>query len=96
MRQKETKNGLVALTDLQDAIESEMLQDLLRQEQIPVMVRGDEGSGDYLKIYMGYSMFGESLYVRAADYERQKNFWPVCGTTVRLLCRKRSRKLLMM
>ena len=72
MRQKETKNGLVALTDLQDAIESEMLQDLLRQEQIPVMVRGDEGSGDYLKIYMGYSMFGESLYVRAADYERAK------------------------
>ena len=36
------------------------------------MVRGDEGSGDYLKIYMGYSMFGESLYVRAADYERAK------------------------
>ena len=31
MRQKETKNGLVALTDLQDAIESEMLQDLLLQ-----------------------------------------------------------------
>ena len=72
MSQKETRDGLVALTDLQDPIESEMLQDLLRQEQIPVMVRGDEGSGDYLKIYMGYSMFGESLYVRAADYERAK------------------------
>ena len=72
MSQKETRDGLVALTDLQDPIESEMLQDLLRQEKIPVMVRGDEGSGDYLKIYMGYSMFGESLYVRAADYERAK------------------------
>ena len=61
MRQKETKNGLVALTDLQDAIESEMLQDLLRQEQIPVMVRGDEGSGDYLKIYGLFYVWRVSL-----------------------------------
>lgn len=69
MREKVEQEGLVKLTNLLDPLESEMLQDLLRQEGIPVLTR-DKGSGGYLKIYMGYSMFGEDIYVRQSDYAR--------------------------
>lgn len=69
MREKVEQEGLVKLTNLLNPLESEMLQDLLRQEGIPVLTR-DKGSGGYLKIYMGYSMFGEDLYVRQSDYVR--------------------------
>ncbi len=69
MREKVEQEGLVKLANLLDPLESEMLQDLLRQEGIPVLAK-DKESGGYLKIYMGYSMFGEDLYVRESDYER--------------------------
>lgn len=63
MREKVEQEGLVKLANLLDPLESEMLQDLLRQEGIPVLAK-DKESGGYLKIYMGYSMFGEDLYVQ--------------------------------
>lgn len=69
MREKVEQEMLVKLANLLDPLESEMLQDLLRQEGIPVLAK-DKESGGYLKIYMGYSMFGEDLYVRESDYER--------------------------
>lgn len=46
-----------------------MLQDLLRQEGIPVLAK-DEISGGYLKIYAGYSVFGETLFVAQKDSAR--------------------------
>ena len=70
MDQKNTNHGLVALTTPQNPLESEMLQDLLRQENIPVMVQDLEGAGGYLKIYMGYSIYGETLYVHEQDLAR--------------------------
>lgn len=67
MSQKE--NRLVPLTNLYNPVESEMMQDLLRKEGIPVLVK-DEESGGYLKVYAGYSVFGDSLYVKEEDYAR--------------------------
>lgn len=64
------EDDLVLLTRARSTVESEMLQELLRQEGIPVLMRENEDVGSYLKIYMGFSMFGESLYVRRADYAR--------------------------
>lgn len=69
MKEKVTTDGLVKLINLQNPVESELLQDLLRQAGIPVLAR-DKESGGYLKIYMGYSVFGEDLYVRQSDYGR--------------------------
>ena len=70
MSRKKTESGLVALTTPQNPIESEMLQDLLRQEQIAVLVQDEAGVGGYMKIYMGYSIYGETLYVHREDFAR--------------------------
>ena len=67
MSRKKTESGLVALTTPQ---KSEMLQDLLRQEQIAVLVQDEAGVGGYMKIYMGYSIYGETLYVHREDFAR--------------------------
>ena len=60
---------IVALTNVRTEIEAELLQDILQQEGIAVM-RKEHGSGGYSKIYMGISLFGETLYVNDYDYPR--------------------------
>ncbi len=60
---------IVELTNVRTPIEAEMLQDILQQEGIAVMVK-EPGSGGYSKIYMGISLFGETLYVNDYDYPR--------------------------
>ena len=64
-----TTGKIVALTNVRTPIEAEMLQDILRQECIAVMIK-EHGSGGYSKIYMGISLFGETLYVNDYDYPR--------------------------
>ena len=67
---KNTYTGkLVALTNLQTQMEAEMVMDILQQEGIAVMTK-DEGTGGYMKIYMGFSIYGETLYVYDYDYPR--------------------------
>ena len=69
------KNGytgkLVALANLQTQMEAEMVMDILQQEGIAVLTK-DEGTGGYMKIYMGFSIYGETLYVYDYDYPRAK------------------------
>ena len=60
---------IVALTNVRTEIEAELLQDILQQEGIAVMIK-EHGSGGYSKIYMGISLFGETLYVNDYDYPR--------------------------
>ena len=60
---------IVALTNVRTEIEAELLQDNLQQEGIAVMIK-EHGSGGYSKIYMGISLFGETLYVNDYDYPR--------------------------
>ncbi|MBR4944165.1 MAG: DUF2007 domain-containing protein [Peptococcaceae bacterium] len=65
----EVSGKLVALTNLQTEMEAEMLMDILRQENISVLTK-DHGTGSYMKLYMGFSIFGETLYVYESDYSR--------------------------
>jgi len=44
-------------------------RDLLSQAGIPCLTR-DPGSGEYLRILLGASMFGTDLYVERSDYSR--------------------------
>ena len=60
---------IVALTNVRTEIEAELLQDILQHEGIAVMIK-EHGSGGYSKIYMGISLFGETLYVNDYDYPR--------------------------
>ena len=60
---------IVALTNVRTEIEAELMQDILQQEGIAVMIK-EHGSGGYSKIYMGISLFGETLYVNDYDYPR--------------------------
>lgn len=62
---------LVALANLQTQMEAEMVMDILQQEGIAVMTK-DEGTGGYMKIYMGFSIYGETLYVYDYDYPRAR------------------------
>lgn len=63
-------NGkLVPLVNVQTEMEAELLMDVLRQEEIPVMTK-EAGGGGYMKIYMGYSIYGETVYVYDYDYAK--------------------------
>ena len=66
---KDETRKVIALTNVRTQIEAELLQDLLQQEGIAVMIK-EHGSGGYSKIYMGISLFGETLYVNDYDYPR--------------------------
>ncbi|WP_353422979.1 putative signal transducing protein [Christensenella massiliensis] len=57
----------VFLTSASTSAESAMLSDLLKQNGISVLVREKE-AGNYLKLYAGYSVYGEDIYVDRADY----------------------------
>ncbi|PKM72628.1 MAG: hypothetical protein CVU91_09620 [Firmicutes bacterium HGW-Firmicutes-16] len=45
-----------------NAIDAEMAMDLLRQNNIPCFSKHSE-SGGYMSIYMGFSVYGEDIYV---------------------------------
>ena len=54
------------LTTVSDHIEAKLLQGILENHGIPSYSM-DEESGEYMRVYMGYSIFGEKIYVRASD-----------------------------
>ena len=68
----ETENKLVPLIEVQNPFELEMLQDLLHQENIFTVIRENGSIGNYMKITMGHSVLGETLYVRQRDYFRSR------------------------
>lgn len=54
------------LATVSDHIEAKLLQGILENHGIP-SYSVDEESGEYMRVYMGYSIFGEKIYVRASD-----------------------------
>lgn len=54
-----------------DRLQADMLTEALRREGIPAYAES-KGSGDYLNIYMGISVFGEMIYVDESDVARAK------------------------
>lgn len=51
------------LTSVPNEIEAGMIENLLAEENIPV-IRKQRGAGQYLEIYMGSSTYGVDLYVK--------------------------------
>lgn len=69
----------VKLASFSEGLQADMLEGLLKDLGIPVL-RRKLGSGGYMQAYMGFSVFGEELYVDEADYERAKEVLGVLET----------------
>ena len=54
-----------------DRVQADMLIGARKREGIPAYAES-KGSGDYLNIYMGTSVFGETLYADENDADRAK------------------------
>jgi len=59
----------VKITSVSNTIEAELILNLLRNNGIPCFKKYN-GAGGYLNLYMGYSIYGEELYVDKSDYQR--------------------------
>lgn len=59
----------VKLMSVTNTVEAELIMNLLRNNEIPCFKK-DNFTGSYMNIYMGYTVFGEVIYVDEADYER--------------------------
>lgn len=59
----------VKLVSVPDQVQADLLEGLLTELGIPVL-RKKLGSGGYMQAYMGFSIFGEEIYVDEADYGR--------------------------
>jgi len=59
----------VMLKSVGSVVEAELIANLLRNSNIPAL-RKSTGVGGYMNIYMGYSIFGEEIYVDEKDYEK--------------------------
>ncbi len=57
----------VFLTEIADERELELFTQLLHMNRIPFFTR-DVESGDYMRIYMGFSVYGQQVFVRKRDY----------------------------
>lgn len=54
-----------------DRVRADMITETLRERGIPAYSES-KGSGDYMNIYMGTSMFGNDIYVNEKDAEKAK------------------------
>lgn len=59
----------VKLKSAVNNIEAELIINLLHNNNI-TCYKKSKGSGGYMNIYMGYSVFGEDIYVDKEDYEK--------------------------
>ena len=59
--------------------QADMIVEALKNEGIPAYSQSD-GSGEYMEIYMGTSLFGENIYVDKGDAYRAEEI--ICGMTM--------------
>lgn len=62
---------LVKIFGTADEVEMQMVANLLTDSGI-TCVKKDEGSGEYMRLYMGTSFYTKEIYVDKQDYERAK------------------------
>ena len=55
-----------------DRVDADMITETLNDRGIPAYSES-KGSGDYMNIYMGASMFGNDIYVNEKDADRAKD-----------------------
>lgn len=61
----------IKIGSFSNAIDAGIIMELLADNQIPCYKKS-QGAGGYMNIYMGYSVFGEDIYVSQKDYQRAK------------------------
>lgn len=61
----------VHLCSCDNAVNAELIVNLLKNNGIACYQK-DNGSGSYMNLYMGYSIYGRELYVDKNDYDRAK------------------------
>lgn len=59
------------LTSTDNTVNANVIKGLLEERAIPCYVK-DLETGNYMNLYMGYSVFGKEIYVDEADYEDAK------------------------
>jgi hypothetical protein len=62
----------VKIASVANDIEAELIRNLLLNNNIPCFKKNNE-SGGYMNIYMGYSIFGEEIYVDEKDAQTAKD-----------------------
>ena len=63
------QNEVCILATNLSQLDASMLSSLLEASGIPSFVK-DRGSGGYMRVYMGYTVFGQDVYVGQIDYEK--------------------------
>lgn len=71
MKENTTATGPVKVYNANDSIDAQRIIDLLKDENIIAFSQGS-GSGDYLSISQGFSVYGVDIYVDASDVESAK------------------------
>ena len=54
--------SLVKVYNAKDGLEANIIADVLKNSEIPCHIQ-DSGSGEYLNIYYGFSVYGKDIYV---------------------------------
>ncbi|BCN31343.1 putative signal transducing protein [Anaeromicropila herbilytica] len=62
----------VKLLSAANEVEAELIMNLLKSNDISCFKKS-KGMGGYMNVYMGYSVFGEDIYVDQTDYDRAKD-----------------------
>lgn len=62
---------MIRIYNAKDQIDANRIIAFLQEEDIPCYAAGS-GSGEYMQITMGYSVFGMEIYVREEDSDRAK------------------------
>lgn len=62
----------VKVTSAANDIDAGLIMNLLINNNIPCFKK-DNGAGGYMNVYMGYSVYGEDIYVDRKDYEAALN-----------------------
>jgi hydrogenase maturation factor len=65
---KYVENNLIKIKSVANNIEADLIINLLQNNNIQCLKKSKE-AGDYMNIYMGYSVFGEDIYVNEKDYQ---------------------------
>lgn len=64
----------VRLASVADGITAGLLIELLEKNHIVSLVK-EKGSGSYMRIFMGNSIYGQEIYVDEEDYQKAKEIW---------------------
>lgn len=64
-----------------DRVQADMITETLNEQGIPAYSES-KGSGDYMNIYMGVSMFGNDIYVNEKDQDKAKELISVMTSAV--------------